>query len=142
MDIESLQAIVCDGQNRYLLESVGPYSDLLLQQDGQFGSIFHFKDSPIASFIETKSSPTAVKVNDSWKMAGPKGALVDQFSATRPRLWESDDEGCHRTHSDLVEFAINDVDYERVPTRLRGITTKATGILTSRYLSQESPTHF
>ena len=63
MDIESLQAIVCDGQFRYLLESVGPYSDLLLQQDGHFGSTFHFKDSPIVSFIETKSSPTAVKVS-------------------------------------------------------------------------------
>lgn len=65
-------------------------------------------------------------------MAGPKGVLVDQFSAIRPRLWESDDEGFHRTHSDLVEFAINDVDYERVLNSLRGITTKATGILTSR----------
>ena len=63
MDIESLQAIVCDGQNRYLLESVGQCSDLLLQQDGRFGSTFHFKDSPIVSFIETKSSTTAVKVS-------------------------------------------------------------------------------
>ena len=63
MDIESLQSIVCDRQNRYLLESVGQYSDLLLDQDGQFGSTFHFKDSPIVSFFETKSSPTAVKVS-------------------------------------------------------------------------------
>ena len=63
MDIESLQSIVGDRQNRYLLESVGQYSDLLLQQDGQFGSTFHFKDSPIVSFFETKSSPTAVKVS-------------------------------------------------------------------------------
>ena len=62
MDIESLQAIVCDRHNRYLLESVGQYSDLLLQQDGQFGPTFHFKDSRIVSFFETKSSPTAVKV--------------------------------------------------------------------------------
>lgn len=63
MDIESLQSIVCDRQNRYLLESVGQYSDLLLQQDGQFGSTFHFEDSPIVSFFETKSSPTAIKVS-------------------------------------------------------------------------------
>ena len=63
MDIESLQAIVGDKPNRYLLESVGQYSDLLLQQDGQFGSTFHFKDSPVYSFIETRPSPTAVKVS-------------------------------------------------------------------------------
>lgn len=63
MDIESLQAIVGDRPNRYLLESVGQYSDLLLQQDGQFGSTFPFQDSPVFSFIETRPSPTAVKVS-------------------------------------------------------------------------------
>ena len=63
MDIESLQAIVGDKQNRYLLESVGQYSDLLLEQDGQFGSTFHFEDSHVVSFFETKSSPTAIKVS-------------------------------------------------------------------------------
>ena len=65
MDVESLQAIVGDKQNRYLLESVGQYSDLLLQQDGQFGSTFHFKDSHVVSFFETKPSPTATKVSSS-----------------------------------------------------------------------------
>lgn len=63
MDINSLQAIVGDKKNRYLLESVGQYSDLLLQQDGQFGSIFHYKDTHVVSFFETKSSPTAIKVS-------------------------------------------------------------------------------
>ena len=63
IDIESLQAIVGDRQNRYLLESVGQYSDLLLEQDRQFGSTFHFKDSRVISFFETKSSPTAIKVS-------------------------------------------------------------------------------
>lgn len=139
MDIESLQAIVCDRQNRYLLESVGQYSDLLLEQDGQFGPIFHFKDSPIVSFYETKSSPTAIEVNGSWKMAGPKKILVNRFSATHPRLWESDHEGFNRTHSDLVKFSRHDVDYERVLYRLREISSKGTATLTSRYLSQESP---
>lgn len=62
MDIKSLRAIVGDSQNRYLLESVGQYSDLLLHQDGQFGSTFHFEDSRVVSFFETKSSPTAIKV--------------------------------------------------------------------------------
>ena len=63
MDIESLQPIVGDRKNRYLLESVGQFSDLLLQQDGQFGSTFHFKDSRVISFFEIKTSPTAVKVS-------------------------------------------------------------------------------
>ena len=153
MDVESLQAIVGDKQNRYLLESVGQYSDLLLEQDGLFGSTFHFRDSHVVSFFETRSSPTAIKVsqsaqvtyhccspdqlNGSWKMAGPRKVLVPRFSATRPRLWESEtyDEGFDRTHSDLVKFSVNDVDYERVLHRLREITSKATTTLTSRYLS-------
>ena len=63
LDIDSLQSIVCNQPNRYLLESVGQYSDLLLQQDGQFGSVFSFMDSPIVSFFETKSSHTAIKVS-------------------------------------------------------------------------------
>ena len=63
IDIESLRSIVCDRMNRYLLESIGQYSDLLLHQDGQFGPVFGFKDSPIVSFFETKSSPTAIKVS-------------------------------------------------------------------------------
>ena len=111
MDIESLQAIVGDQHNRYLLESVGQYSDLLFQQDSQFGLMFHFKDTHVVSFFETKSSPTALKVNSTvhvteecclpdqvngtWKMAGPSKILVPRFSATRPRLWdlETYDEG-------------------------------------------------
>ena len=153
MDVESLQAIVGDKQNRYLLESVGQYSDLLLEQDGQFSSTFHFRDSHIVSFFETKSSPTAIKVsqsvqviyhrcspdqlNGSWKMAGPNKVLVPRFSATRPRLWDSTtyDEGLNRTHSDLVKFSVNDVNYERVLHRLREVAAKATATLTSRYLS-------
>ena len=65
MDVESLQAIVGDEKNRYLLESVGQYSDLLLEQDGQFGSTFHFRDSRVVSFYETRPSPTAIKVSRS-----------------------------------------------------------------------------
>ena len=63
LDIDSLRSIVCNQTNRYLLESIGQYSDLLLQQDSQFDSLFGFKDSPIVSFFETKSSPTAIKVS-------------------------------------------------------------------------------
>ena len=70
-------------------------------------------------------------------MAGPEKFMVSRFSATRPRLWESEacDEGLDRTHSDLVKFTVNDVDYEIVLKRLREVTSKATATLTSRYLS-------
>ena len=71
-----------------------------------------------------------------WKMTGPKRILVDRSSATYPRLSDSDDEAFNRTHSDLVKFCANDVDYERVLSRLRPIVSKAPQILTSRYLSQ------
>lgn len=78
-------------------------------------------------------------MGDTWKMAGPKQVLVNRFSATMPRLWESDDEPFDRTHSDLVKYCDHDVHYERVLARLRNIASKATAILTSRYLSQENP---
>ena len=69
-------------------------------------------------------------------MAGPKKVLVDRSSATRPRFWESDDEPFDRSHSDLVKYCVHDVDYYRVLDRLQKIASKATAILTSRYLSQ------
>lgn len=69
-------------------------------------------------------------------MAGPKKVLVDRFSATRPRLWESHEEPLNRTHSDIVKFSGQDVDCERVLYKLRDIASKATATLTSRYLSQ------
>ena len=69
-------------------------------------------------------------------MAGPKKVLVNRFSATRPRLWESNDEPFNRTHSDLVKFSIHEVDYESVLCKLREIASKASVTLTSRYLSQ------
>lgn len=62
MDIASLRAMVDDQPNRYILESIGQYSDLLLEQDVRFELDFHYRDSPIFSFFETKISPTAVKV--------------------------------------------------------------------------------
>ena len=63
MDIDSLRAIVGDQPNRYILESIGQCSDVLQDQDIRFGLDFHYKDSPIFSFYETKTSPTALKVS-------------------------------------------------------------------------------
>ena len=63
MDIQSLQTIVGDRPNRYLLESVGRSSDFLLEQSVSFCQAFPFQDSPIFSFFETQTSPTAVEVS-------------------------------------------------------------------------------
>ena len=63
MDIQSLQTIVGDSPNRYLLESVGRSSDFLLEQSVTFPLAFPFRDSPIFSFFETQTSPTAIQVS-------------------------------------------------------------------------------
>ena len=99
MDIESLQAIVCDRQNRYLLESVGQYSDLLLEQDGQFGPIFHFKDSPIVSFYETESSSTAIEVSiPYWNNLSPWLSVLGEWLVEDGR---SSEDSCESLLSNL-----------------------------------------
>lgn len=73
-------------------------------------------------------------------MAGPRALLVDRYSATYPRPWDSESfyEGFFRTHSDLVKFTEGDIDYLRVLSVLRDITFKAASLITSRFLSQGS----
>lgn len=69
-------------------------------------------------------------------MAGPCVVLVDRFSATYPRPWdlESSHAGFNRTHSDLVKFSPGDIDYLRVRSVLRDITSKAAALITTRFL--------
>ncbi len=71
-------------------------------------------------------------------MEGPRVVLVDRFSATYPRPWDSESfyEGLNRTHSDLVKFSAGDIDYQRVLSVLRDITSKAAGLIKLRFLSQ------
>jgi hypothetical protein len=63
MDISSLIPMVGDQPNRYLLESLGPESDVLQEQRATFPKVFDFRDSEIVSFFETKLSPTALQVS-------------------------------------------------------------------------------
>jgi protein SERAC1 len=63
MDISSLIPMVGDQPNRYLLESLGPESDVLQEQRATFPEVFDFRDSEIISFFETKLSPTALQVS-------------------------------------------------------------------------------
>ena len=71
-------------------------------------------------------------------MLGPRAVLVDRFSATYPRPWDSETffEGLNRTHSDLVKFSPGDIDYQRVLSVLGDITSKAAALITSRFLFQ------
>lgn len=84
-----------------------------------------------------------MQVNGSWKIAGPRALLVDRFSATYPRPWDTESfhEGFSRTHSDLVKFTPEDIDYLRVLSVLREITLKAAPLIVSRFLSQGSKKH-
>ncbi len=63
MNIQSLQSIVADRPNRYLLESISGSSDFLIEQEINFKWAFPFRDSPVFSFFETQTSPTAVEVS-------------------------------------------------------------------------------
>jgi hypothetical protein len=63
MNIESLVPMVGDQPNRFLLESLEKTSTILRDQLRSFPKVFHFKDSQIISFYETKQSPTAKQVS-------------------------------------------------------------------------------
>lgn len=85
MDIQSLRAMVGDQPNRYILESIGPYSDLLVEQDVRFGLDFHYRDSPIFSFFETRTSPTALKVSRLIQHIHPNTHIVRLMASGRWR---------------------------------------------------------
>lgn len=63
METEKLAAMADNGPNRYLIESLSRISDALRNQRDRFPQAFHFKDSPIYSFYETRLSRTVQKVS-------------------------------------------------------------------------------
>lgn len=62
MRIESLRAMVGDGPNRYLLETLGPESEVLRRQRAMFPRYFNDRESRVLCFYETMRSPTAQQV--------------------------------------------------------------------------------
>lgn len=63
MDIHSLVAMVGDGPNRFMLESIGLSSQILSIQQREFPEALGGKgESEIVCFYETRKSPTAIKV--------------------------------------------------------------------------------
>ena len=59
MDIQSLRPMVQNQPNQYMLHSLSQESDLLHEQHDNFSHAFHFTDSKIICFYETKMSETA-----------------------------------------------------------------------------------
>ncbi|KAH8891942.1 hypothetical protein GQ53DRAFT_647556, partial [Thozetella sp. PMI_491] len=116
MAIGSLRAIVGDGENRVLLESVSNInSQILTQQRRNFPEALGGEgESEVLCFYETRMSPTAVQVEGKWQMTGPSEVLVTKASATHCQPWGDREEhicAINRTHSEMVKFQLGDQDY-------------------------------
>jgi len=69
--------------------------------------------------------------NGKWKMEGPTAVLVTKASATHCRPWEDDSVytcALNRTHSNMVKFAPQDEEYDKVIARIKGIVHHALAI--------------
>lgn len=106
MNIENLLPMVGSNPNLTLLHSLGDRfnSTFLQDQARRFHLLIHAHELPVVSFYETKVSPTAVKIDGRWKMAGPPAVLVTKESATHGRLFEDDIVPIDKTHSEIVKF--------------------------------------
>ncbi|KAG7009638.1 hypothetical protein G7Y79_00002g007530 [Physcia stellaris] len=114
MNIESIIPMVGDQPNRALVESLSKVSETLITQQAAFVQVFPLNGSELICFYETRQSPTAERKDASkWTMTGEPAVLVDPFSATHGST-VGFGLPMHRTHSDLVKFAAQDEDYERV----------------------------
>ncbi|KAI9778529.1 MAG: hypothetical protein M1839_008060 [Geoglossum umbratile] len=129
IDIDSLIPMVQDHPNMLFLLTLGKESGYLRNQHRAFFKAFDSKDSRVISFYETEESPTAQKRGDTWAMTGKRAVLVDSFSATHSRPWESEAhhiQGINRTHSDIVKFSPQDKYYYIVLQHLRELVASAT----------------
>ncbi|KAF9641127.1 hypothetical protein BFW01_g486 [Lasiodiplodia theobromae] len=114
MDITSLIPMVEGQPNELFLRSLDSDTSELRLQAQHWEQIFVLREGDmlsasfqIISFYETKESPTAIKVDGKWKMAGPPRKLVDRSSATHGRPWNREEQfvkAINRNHSDLVKF--------------------------------------
>ncbi|OCK80555.1 hypothetical protein K432DRAFT_297425 [Lepidopterella palustris CBS 459.81] len=142
MEIASLIAMVGDGPNRYLLETLSRTSETLRKQEKDFPEVFYFKDSIIFSYYETKESPIVELINGKWKRSDTKRALlVDRNSATQARPWESKEryiQPIARDHSEMVKFPPNDDDYKKVLRHLKEITKNASAVIQDRFESSST----
>ncbi|KAH6889970.1 hypothetical protein B0T10DRAFT_572167 [Thelonectria olida] len=131
MNISSLIPMVGDQPNRFLVESLShENSQVLSTLQREFPkSLGEEGEKEIVCFFETESSPTAKKdENGKWTMTGSPAILVTKSSATHCRQWEQGPEhicAVARTHSNMVKFAPQDNEYDKVCARLEGLAQRA-----------------
>ncbi|PON27255.1 hypothetical protein TGAM01_v203636 [Trichoderma gamsii] len=145
MDIRSLIPMAGDGPNRFLLESIGSNNSQILSiQHREFSKALGGQgQSEIVSFYETRLSRTALKDEmGRWRMSGELAVLVTRASATHCRNWENGPEhicAINRTHSEMVKFAEEDPEYDKVLGRIKTLALRAITVrrsLLQRTLSQ------
>jgi hypothetical protein len=69
-------------------------------------------------------------------MSGPPAVLVDRYSATHGREWESDGQfiqPVNRNHSELMKFSNRDDEYQTVLRYLSTFTKNACSVIGDRF---------
>ncbi len=137
MDIRSLHAMVRGQPNEPFTSYFDRDAGFLHQLINKFRETFHFRDSHIISFFETKASPTAkLDSTGRWSMSGEPAVLVDRHSAKSGRSWE--DQRSHLypincTHSDMVKFCEHDDDLDVILERLTRFVYMAPAVIKYRW---------
>ena len=137
MDIRSLHAMVRGQPNEPFTSYFDRDAGFLHQLINKFRETFHFRDSHIISFFETKASPTAkLDSTGRWSMSGEPAVLVDRHSAKSGRSWE--DQRSHLypincTHSDMVKFCEHDDDLDVILERVTRFVYMAPAVIKYRW---------
>ena len=137
MDTRSLHAMVRGQPNEPFTLYFHRDAGFLHQLINKFRETFHFQDSHIISFFETKASPTAkLDSTGRWCMSGEPAVLVDRYSAISGRSWE--DQRSHlypinSTHSDMVKFCEHDDDLDIILERLTRFVYMAPAVIKYRW---------
>ncbi len=137
MDIRSLHAMVRGQPNEPFTSYFDRDAGFLHQLINKFREKFHFQDSHIISFFETKASPTAkLDSTGRWSMSGEPAVLVDRHSAKSGRFWE--DQRSHLypincTHSDMVKFCEHDDNLDVILERLTRFVYMAPAVIRHRW---------
>ena len=137
MDIRSLHAMVRGQPNEPFTSYLDRDAGFLYQLINKFRETFHFQDSHIISFFETKAFPTAkLDSTGRWSMSGEPAVLVDRHSAKSGGFWE--DQRSHLypincTHSDMVKFGEHDDDLDIILDRMTKFVYMAPAVIKYRW---------
>ncbi|KAH6956169.1 hypothetical protein DER45DRAFT_585031 [Fusarium avenaceum] len=138
MDIGSLVAMTGNAPSRSMVESLSRNNSQILDYlQREFVDVLGPEGkSEVVCFYEDMMSPTGIQLMNKcmqddkgeWKMNGPSAVLVSKPSATQCRPWENGPEhvcAISRPHSEMVKFAENDYEYDKVRIALRGLAQRA-----------------